>query len=1170
MASTAQTTNSHGDHNLKHTVTSLNNVQSCSNLSSSQEPLKRFSGSSVQFVSEILKNDYSLADNGKSESENIVQINHKDYTSDTIDATIKNSLKISVNSDFVTNHDNKTVEFREVCETNSKESANAPGNGRHVCPYCKLSCAKPSVLQKHIRAHTNERPYPCVPCGFAFKTKSNLYKHCRSRAHALRLHGSEETANYEDDWSLGSETDVMNISRSDSNLSSEKASVQGDPLAINENSTSDLISDISSSHMTNSNVDSKPKTIYKPKFHSKASFYQDEEDNTHKSVLSPNPEFLKKHISKIISDNKVIVGTIEIPLHKKYAKDTNSQKHILNDSNPSLNIQEIVRNDNQPLNLTKNSDVPETNHRKRCYSESFALPESLKVPQHPLNPERSIIKDLLLKARAHATGLLPVTNETYDASDTLYLCSQCQISFKSTDNLEIHKNYYCKKISTTNANLLLNGIISYANVSKPEPIFTRSNSVHVTLPETYNPNTLAKLASSRLKTPVRRVNKPENLVILKSESMEVAAPLPSPGPLLGNTRLVDTHGGSEGIRQSLSYITEERGLRSSPLIKRRSDSQSNDSISSVLKVDDSYQRSEIYSPPNKMRCTEAPATLRSLEELSLSPMRQNATSLQMFGGEVKILDNTGGTTTMRIEPTSQQSPTLISQTRLSPMSQGPETSSILVRSGLHSGATIVHNPPTPKEPLPSPHPQTPRLLVSMAQNITTPTLSGIQTPNITKFQFPIGPISHITAFNPLTLPPISPAASPGTIMHCGKLIPYVPGMPGPNTIGSYSPSAHNLIKKAHSSTENHDDIRHEHNLKEKYRICNGPETDQNLKFSDHKLQYPIMKNSVVYSTNISIDNKKDNSVKFMDQAPLNLNTALKSPIPTIKINFEDDSPKQNSHPTPIMNKKMAQKKIDEILRKNTEILQRTSTPGNGEFKNSKNELKSFSPMKCAEKMCDTPIAAARVLEKDKRQSTPVEIKQFNFENLISKSEILNKQVEMNSEHRLNQSKTITEESFVKISERSETSYFKKTVCSTGINNLSKSDSQKFLRPSSLPLKPGTFTPKRHHGITPNANTLPLISPETPRPAKAYGQLYLNGHAYTYLGLKCSAKVYYCTLNRPQPTYVPNQHALSMYSNWQVRTDLFENFILHCKLSIIINEKYIHFRFVPSLHHIHWV
>lgn len=51
--------------------------------------------------------------------------------------------------------------------------------GRYICPYCQLNCAKPSVLQKHIRAHTNERPFPCTPCGFAFKTKSNLYKHCR-------------------------------------------------------------------------------------------------------------------------------------------------------------------------------------------------------------------------------------------------------------------------------------------------------------------------------------------------------------------------------------------------------------------------------------------------------------------------------------------------------------------------------------------------------------------------------------------------------------------------------------------------------------------------------------------------------------------------------------------------------------------------------------------------------------------------------------------------------------------------------------------------------------------------------------------------------------------------------------------------------------------------------
>ena len=58
---------------------------------------------------------------------------------------------------------------------------------RNVCPFCQMVCAKPSVLDKHIRTHTNERPYPCEPCGFAFKTKSNLYKHCKSRTHILKV-----------------------------------------------------------------------------------------------------------------------------------------------------------------------------------------------------------------------------------------------------------------------------------------------------------------------------------------------------------------------------------------------------------------------------------------------------------------------------------------------------------------------------------------------------------------------------------------------------------------------------------------------------------------------------------------------------------------------------------------------------------------------------------------------------------------------------------------------------------------------------------------------------------------------------------------------------------------------------------------------------------------------
>lgn len=83
--------------------------------------------------------------------------------------------------------------------------------GRNVCHYCNLNCTKPSVLEKHIRSHTNERPYPCVPCGFAFKTKSNLYKHCRSRAHQLRSQGADIPPGQggpDDDISAGSDQEL--------------------------------------------------------------------------------------------------------------------------------------------------------------------------------------------------------------------------------------------------------------------------------------------------------------------------------------------------------------------------------------------------------------------------------------------------------------------------------------------------------------------------------------------------------------------------------------------------------------------------------------------------------------------------------------------------------------------------------------------------------------------------------------------------------------------------------------------------------------------------------------------------------------------------------------------------------------------------------------------------
>ncbi|KAM8946854.1 transcription factor HIVEP2 isoform 2-T2 [Pelodytes ibericus] len=74
----------------------------------------------------------------------------------------------------------------EPPEDTHKKEQKPKKPGKYICPYCTRACAKPSVLKKHIRSHTGERPYPCVPCGFSFKTKSNLYKHRKSHAHAIK------------------------------------------------------------------------------------------------------------------------------------------------------------------------------------------------------------------------------------------------------------------------------------------------------------------------------------------------------------------------------------------------------------------------------------------------------------------------------------------------------------------------------------------------------------------------------------------------------------------------------------------------------------------------------------------------------------------------------------------------------------------------------------------------------------------------------------------------------------------------------------------------------------------------------------------------------------------------------------------------------------------------
>lgn len=852
--------------------------------------------------------------------------------------------------------------------------------GKHVCPYCNLACSKPSVLQKHIRAHTNERPYPCVSCGFSFKTRSNLYKHCRSRTHANRVMGNKAQE-------MSGEMEIDVDQRSP-------------PSQLNEDSSG--ATEATSMEIEKASQEQKLKP-YKPRFHTAKAFFGDptakENSNVvdnEKNVEQPNnhgikqatSDLLSHRITELINKNNSIVNSTDPSLLKRRSIDNSNSDN--NNETPYRYVHSEQRNSiDEPLNLTNKN-------RKRCLSE-VTEPAA----------QKSLIKELLLK-------------NLY--ADTNMQCPHCKMLFQTVTELELHKWRSCKGFTKSGAR------------------YSRSSSVNVASILTQNKNAF------------------DNIPHLQN-----VFPLKSPGPFLGKTRLVESD-----KTKSFSFEDGLSGFK--PLTNGP-----NDFLKSAL----------------------------PLSPLTVQYDKDKKTPVKLFGGEVKITHTTGETKSFKID--ANDGDKYNSDTNYIDYG-GKLSENRVVKSTLQSGGTVLTNKPNyiKQETLGGTSD-----VIRVYENCTASPSIDLVGLDKTKFSFENKDIAESNRSYPskgLLLKPVTDTANPSSpsaprspykytnitdfsqnaakllVPNLKQLNLSVPGVPAPNRLPVVVQPDSTVIdssENCHAWTSNPPELKpRNYWLKE---MQNEKRDIDKTKFSEKMM---LLRQAMWEDT-----------TRFCNPVNLFVNGKVVRYVPGMPGPVAADAPLDMA----ITSNMMAATPVTRLQKPNSIQEQISPVPAKKILDNHRNE-----------RPLTVPVVSATAEPASRSPKMP-------------NSDVL--KTENATSSKIPEYKTLTVKTTVE-----RTSPEKKSPSTPSMP--STSETRKFARPNSLALKPSLASLKQHHGLTPTMFNQVLISPDTPRVAKKYNQHMIHGNYFTYLGLKSSTKLFYCTLNKTQPVYVPHFKKLSMYSEWR--------------------------------------
>lgn len=850
--------------------------------------------------------------------------------------------------------------------------------GKHVCPYCNLACSKPSVLQKHIRAHTNERPYPCVSCGFSFKTRSNLYKHCRSRTHANRVMGNKAQ-----EMSGEMEMDVDQRSP---------------PSQLNEDSLG--ATEATAMEIEKTQEQKKP---YKPRFHTAKAFFGDPTAKENSTVIDneKNPELpnhgikqatsdlLSHRITELINKNNSIVNSTDPSLLKRRSIDNST------DNNNETPYRYEQRNSiDEPLNLTNKN-------RKRCLSE-VTEPAA----------QKSLIKELLLK-------------NLY--ADTNMQCPHCKMLFQTVTELELHKWRSCKGFIKSGAR------------------YSRSSSVNVASILTQNKNAF------------------DNIPHLQN-----VFPLKSPGPFLGKTRLVESD-----KTKSFSFEDGLSGFK------------------------------PISNGPNDFLKNALP-----LSPLTVQYDKDKKAHVKLFGGEVKITHTSGETKSFKIDANDGEKYNSDSNY----IDYGGKLSeNRVVKSTLQSGGTVLTNKPSyiKQEAMGGTSD-----VIRVYENCSASPSIDITGLDKTKFSFEnqdVGERNRSYQSKGLLLKPVTDSVNPSSpnsaprspykytnIMDFSQnaaklLVPNlkqlnlsVPGIPAPNKLSTIARPPPTIIEgcDGHQIWSSNPLEQEARNYTQK-EVESEKRDSENIKFAQKQILLQQ-----------KMQDLPPQATRFCNPVNLFVNGKVVRYVPGMPGPVAADAPLDMA----LTSNMMAAAPATRLQKPNSAQERVSPVPAKKIFDNHRNERPLNVPT--TNVPAESPSKSPKIPNSDVLRTENVQT--------ISK---------------VPENKTLSVKTTF---ERNSPEKKSPTTPSTP----STSETRKFARPNSLALKPSLAALKQHHGLTPTMFNQVLISPDTPRVAKKYNQHMIHGNYFTYLGLKSSTKLFYCTLNKTQPVYVPHFKKLSMYSEWR--------------------------------------